>query len=119
MTMDAASVPGFSDPRLPKDAKYRAFRVKDKEPGVKGVDHNDVVIFADWPISGVQAAAGMTVVTRRTIGGGRLEEFTLRALSASRSAPQGVAFDPAFDTIGPDDKIDIIGLVLTVQKPMW
>lgn len=35
MTMDNAIVPGFSDPRLPKSAVYRAFRVKDKTPSVR------------------------------------------------------------------------------------
>ena len=120
MTMDSAVVPGFSDPRLPKNTVYRAFRIKDKMPSVKGVDHNDVLIFAEWHKAGLRPEPGMVVITRRTIGGGRLEEISLRTLRPPKAADHGgFSYDPPFEAIGSDDEEEIVGLVLTVQKPMW
>lgn len=118
--MDSAVVPGFSDPRLPKNTVYRAFRIKDKMPSVKGVDHNDVLIFAEWHKAGLRPEPGMVVITRRTIGGGRLEEISLRTLRPPKAADHGgFSYDPPFEAIGSDDEEEIVGLVLTVQKPMW
>lgn len=62
----------------------------------------------------------MVVITRRTIGGGRLEEISLRTLRHTKAADHGeFSYDPPFEAIGADDEEEILGLVLTVQKPMW